>query len=75
MNDAESPIIYTSRWFVALFWEVFTFETTMRIWDLFLFYGYRIVHAIGLALLKTMEGTIPFKEFSLKFHGKDNCCL
>ena len=47
---------------MTMFCRGFSFDLVTRVWDIFLFEGYKIVYRVGLALLKVI---------SLRFHFLD----
>jgi len=46
---------FSTRWFVAIFANTLPIETTLRVWDCFLLEGIKLVHRVGLALLRVAE--------------------
>ena len=48
--------MFGSKWFMTLFSYDFPFVSLVRIWDIFLFEGWKIVYRIALATLKLNEG-------------------
>merc|ERR1719419_770397 len=49
------PILYCSKWFLTVFTYNFPFEAVVRIWDVFLNEGIKIIFRIGLQCLKNEE--------------------
>ena len=47
--------LFATRWFVALYANALPVETTLRVWDAFLLEGIKVIHRIGLALLRISE--------------------
>jgi hypothetical protein len=47
--------LFVTRWFVALFANSLPPETTLRVWDAFLLEGTKVLHRVGLALLRVAE--------------------
>ena len=47
--------LFATRWFVALFANSLPIETTLRVWDAFLLEGTKVLHRVGLALLRVAE--------------------
>ena len=47
--------LFATRWFVALFANSLPIETTLRVWDAFLLEGTKVLHRVGLALLRIAE--------------------
>ena len=50
---------------MTMFCRGFPFDLVTRVWDIYLFEGYKIVYRVGLALLKLVEG----KLLSTNFEG------
>eukprot|EP01016_Furgasonia_blochmanni_P043546 TRINITY_DN5933_c0_g1_i1.p1 TRINITY_DN5933_c0_g1~~TRINITY_DN5933_c0_g1_i1.p1 ORF type:complete len:337 (-),score=57.15 TRINITY_DN5933_c0_g1_i1:62-985(-) len=50
-----TPDMYLVEWFYTLFSRSFTFENTLKLWDLFLFHGEVVIFRTGLHLLKMIE--------------------
>ena len=44
--------LYATRWFVGVFANTLPIETVLRVWDVFFFEGAKILHRVGIALLK-----------------------
>ena len=49
------PSMYATEWFMTMFCRGFSFDLVTRVWDIFLFEGYKIVYRVGLALLKVIS--------------------
>jgi len=49
------PFLYCSKWFMTLFTYNFPFEAVVRIWDVFLNEGIKIIFRVGLQCLKNDE--------------------
>ena len=47
--------LFVTRWFVAIFANALPVETTLRVWDAFLLEGVKVLHRIGLAVLRVAE--------------------
>eukprot|EP00026_Physarum_polycephalum_P006769 Phypoly_transcript_06821.p1 GENE.Phypoly_transcript_06821~~Phypoly_transcript_06821.p1 ORF type:complete len:484 (+),score=108.64 Phypoly_transcript_06821:152-1603(+) len=47
--------VFTTSWLLRLFVNVFPIETTLRVWDCFLFEGSKILFRVALAYLKLHE--------------------
>ena len=47
--------LFATRWFVALYANALPIETTLRVWDAFLLEGCKVIHRVGLALLRIAE--------------------
>ena len=50
--------LFATRWFVALFANSLPIETTLRVWDAFLLEGQKVLHRVGLALLRVAEARL-----------------
>lgn len=49
------PSMYVTKWFVTLFTRDFGFDLVVRVWDIFLHQGWKVIHRVALALLKMHE--------------------
>ena len=47
--------MYASEWFICLFSRNLDFHTLVRIFDVFLLEGYKVIYRFALALLKSKE--------------------
>ena len=47
--------LFATRWFVATFANALPVETTLRVWDTFMLEGVKVLHRVGLSLLKLCE--------------------
>ena len=47
--------MYASQWFMTIFVVDFPIETVVRIWDIFLIEGRKVIYRIALAVFKIME--------------------
>lgn len=52
------PSMYACQWFISIFSVNFKFDTLVRIFDVFLLEGEKILYRIALAILKIHEGII-----------------
>jgi hypothetical protein len=50
--------LFATRWFVALFANSLPIETTLRVWDAFLLEGQKVLHRVGLAMLRVSEARL-----------------
>lgn len=50
-----SPQMYASRWFITLFADYFPMELVVRIFDIYLMEGRKILFRIALAIFKLLE--------------------
>ncbi|XP_062310877.1 TBC1 domain family member 10A-like [Osmerus eperlanus] len=51
------PIIYMTEWFMCAFSRTLPWASVLRVWDMFLCDGVKIIFRVGLVLLKSMLGT------------------
>ncbi|KAM3707582.1 hypothetical protein ACJW31_02G035400 [Castanea mollissima] len=51
-QEMINPSMYASQWFITVFSYSFPFHLALRIWDVFLYEGVKIVFKVGLAILK-----------------------
>jgi len=49
------PTMYCSQWFITVFSYTLPFECLLRVWDIFLFEGMKVVFSVGLELLQCEE--------------------
>ncbi|CAM6082037.1 unnamed protein product [Calypogeia fissa] len=64
-EEAINPSMYASQWFITVFSYSFPFSLELRIWDVFLHEGVKIVFRVGLALLKYCHDDLvklPFEK-------------
>ncbi|XP_057522286.1 uncharacterized protein LOC130802334 [Amaranthus tricolor] len=64
-QEMINPSMYASQWFITVFSYSFPFHLTLRIWDVFLYEGMKVVFRVGLALLKSCHDdmvTLPFEK-------------
>ncbi|EAN78273.1 GTPase activating protein, putative [Trypanosoma brucei brucei TREU927] len=57
------PTYYASRWFMTLFVYDFNFRAVLRIWDIFLSEGWKIIFRIAIVLLKLEERRLLAMSF------------
>eukprot|EP00803_Ostreobium_quekettii_P006549 evm.model.scf_589.8 EVM.evm.TU.scf_589.8 scf_589:56822-63197(-) len=57
------PIMFCSHWFNTVFAYSLPFEHLLRLWDVFMFEGWKIVFRVGLLLLKSAEDQLLSKSF------------
>ena len=56
LNDVGfSPQMYASKWFMTLFSDYFTMNIVVRILDIYLMEGRKIIFRIALAIMKMCE--------------------
>ncbi|KFK28971.1 hypothetical protein AALP_AA7G072000 [Arabis alpina] len=64
-QEMINPSMYASQWFITVFSYSFPLHSALRIWDVFLAKGVKIVFKVGLALLKYCHDDLvklPFEE-------------
>ncbi|ERN05822.1 hypothetical protein AMTR_s00006p00260160 [Amborella trichopoda] len=76
MQEMINPSMYASQWFITVFTYSFPFPLALRIWDVFLFEGVKIVFKVGLALLRYCENELvklPFEKLinALRYFPQD----
>ena len=49
------PSMYASEWFICLFSRNLSFDVLVRIFDVFLLEGYKVIYRFALAFLKLKE--------------------
>lgn len=54
-EEKVTPFLYCSKWFMTLYTYNFPFEAVVRIWDVFLNEGIKIIFRVGLQCLKNDE--------------------
>ena len=54
-NEGMMPSMYASEWFICLFSRNLQFEALVRIFDVFLLEGYKVIYRFALAFLKLNE--------------------
>ncbi|KAK9807796.1 hypothetical protein WJX72_009633 [[Myrmecia] bisecta] len=67
------PTMYCSHWFITIFAYTLPFDHLLRVWDIFLLEGIKVVFRVGLALLKTAESelvTLPFEQLLAALNSK-----
>ena len=55
VNQQIHPTMYATEWIMCMFCRGFSFDLVTRVWDIFLFSGYKIVYRVALALIKNAE--------------------
>ncbi|CAA7038578.1 unnamed protein product [Microthlaspi erraticum] len=68
-EEMINPSMYASQWFITVFSYSFPFPLALRIWDVFLSEGVKIVFKVGLALLNYCQEELVSEVFlkSYKF--------
>ncbi|KAF3702087.1 TBC1 domain family member 10A EBP50-PDX interactor of 64 kDa [Channa argus] len=51
------PILYMTEWFMCAFSRTLPWASVLRVWDMFLCEGVKILFRVGLVLLKSMLGS------------------
>ncbi|XP_014516604.1 EVI5-like protein [Vigna radiata var. radiata] len=71
-NEMINPSMYASQWFITVFSYSFPFHLALRIWDVFLYEGVKIVFKVGLALLKYCHDDLVKLPFEKLIHALKN---
>ena len=50
------PILYMTEWFLCVYTRTLPWESILRVWDMFLCEGVKIIFKVGLVLLKGCLG-------------------
>lgn len=58
------PVFYASQWFLTLFVYHLNFRLVLRIWDIFLCEGWKIIFRVAIALLKAEEKRLLKMDFN-----------
>ncbi|KMZ64904.1 hypothetical protein ZOSMA_345G00210 [Zostera marina] len=64
-EEMINPSMYGSQWFITVFSYSFPFPLVLRIWDIFLYEGIKIVFQVGLALMRCCHDDLvklPFEK-------------
>ena len=56
------PTMYATEWLMTMFCRGFSFDLVTRVWDVYLFEGFKIVYRVALAILKV---SLPFPAKTL----------
>ncbi|RCV31029.1 hypothetical protein SETIT_6G143500v2 [Setaria italica] len=74
VEEMITPSMYARQWFITVFAYSFLFHLTLRVWDVFLYEGIKVVFQFVLALLRFChDGLVSsffFCRFCLKAHFK-----
>lgn len=62
-EQGVEPTMYTSQWFMTVCIYNFPFSTVVRVWDIFLAEGVKIIFRIALALLKLNQEALLNQSF------------
>lgn len=71
-EEMISPSMYASQWFITVFSYSFPFSLALRIWDVFLYEGVKIVFKVGLALLRFCHDDLIKLPFEKLIHALRN---
>ena len=66
-RECIHPSMYASQWFITLFTYSLPFDVVLRIWDIFMLEGLKIVFQVGVALLQASEDdllSLPFEALA-----------
>ncbi|CDW71133.1 tbc protein [Stylonychia lemnae] len=58
INAKYEPTMYGSQWFMTIFAVGFPFELTVRIWDIFMVEGRKILFRVALAIFKLNQQSL-----------------
>jgi len=58
-----SPVLYAPQWFITLFAYNLPMETLLRLWDIMLHEGMKIVFKLSIYLIKTVEKDLLKSDF------------
>ncbi|XP_064982061.1 uncharacterized protein LOC135648606 isoform X2 [Musa acuminata AAA Group] len=61
-QEMVNPSMYASQWFITVFSYSFPFPLALRIWDVFLYEGVKVVFQVGLALLRFCHDDLVSKR-------------
>mmetsp|Transcript_46601 Transcript_46601/g.92699 ORF Transcript_46601/g.92699 Transcript_46601/m.92699 type:complete len:143 (-) Transcript_46601:331-759(-) len=62
-QQGVEPTMYASQWFMTVCIYNFPFSTVVRVWDIFLAEGVKIIFRIALALLKLNQEVLLNESF------------
>lgn len=71
-EEMINPSMYASQWFITVFSYSFPFPVALRIWDVFLSEGVKIIFKVGLALLKYCHDDLVKLPFEKLVHALRN---
>lgn len=57
------PTMFATEWFLTVFTRSFPFDLVTRVWDVFLYEGWKIVYRVALALIKSISKLLKALEF------------
>lgn len=56
------PILYMTEWFLCVYTRTLPWESILRVWDMFLCEGVKVIFKVGLVLLKGSLGRSSFTK-------------
>lgn len=71
-EEMINPSMYASQWFITVYSYSFPFPLALRIWDVFLYEGVKIVFQVGLALLTICQVDLVKLAFEKLIHALRN---
>ncbi|XP_074570149.1 uncharacterized protein LOC141826750 [Curcuma longa] len=71
-QEMINPSMYASQWFITVFSYSFPFPLALRIWDVFLYEGVKVVFQVGLALLRFCHDDLIKLPFEKLLHALKN---
>ncbi|XP_020702556.1 ecotropic viral integration site 5 protein homolog isoform X2 [Dendrobium catenatum] len=71
-EEMINPSMYASQWFITVYSYSFPFPLALRIWDVFLYEGVKIVFQVGLALLTVCQNNLLKLAFEKLIHALRN---
>lgn len=72
IEEMINPTMYASQWFITVFSYSFPFHLTLRVWDVFLYEGIKVVFQVGLALLRFCHDDLVKMPFEKLLHALRN---
>ncbi|WVZ60935.1 hypothetical protein U9M48_010889 [Paspalum notatum var. saurae] len=72
VEEMINPTMYASQWFITVFSYSFPFHLTLRVWDVFLYEGIKVVFQVGLALLRFCHDDLVKLPFEKLLHALRN---
>ncbi|CAN6253808.1 unnamed protein product [Urochloa humidicola] len=72
VEEMINPSMYASQWFITVFSYSFPFHLTLRVWDVFLYEGTKVVFQVGLALLRFCHDDLVKLPFEKLLHALRN---
>jgi Rab-GTPase-TBC domain len=62
------PSMYATRWFLMIFINQLPFYVVLRIWDVFITYGFHMLFCSALALMRLLRPQLLGKNFEQVMH-------